>query len=116
MRKQGVPPSRRNQAVASLLNMPSVGTPPRAGLVRRRDRGRAVVPDGVRRGAPGPGGDEWQQDRTFGPRPGVAPSLLPAELAELEVGPELAEAPVARVAEQPRPERRAGLARPAGQP
>src|SRR4051812_43185914 len=117
MRKQGGPPRKRNQALASLLNMPSVGPPHRPVVVRRGNRGRPIVPEGFRLAAwLRNGGNERQQDRAvLRPCPSMAALLLLAQLAELEVGPELAEAAIPWIAEQGRPQGRAGLGRPARQ-
>src|SRR5579864_2071487 len=107
MRKQGTL-RRRNQAVASLLNMTLFGPPHPAVAVRRLERRVAVAPQDLAAAAyPRRTGcrHERQQHGAFGAAALGLPRLLfPAQLAELEVGPEPAEAAVARVAEQGRPQ------------
>src|SRR3954470_5406415 len=123
MRKPGLPPSQRNQAVSSLLSMSLVRQPDRPRQVRRLDRcgaiptNSAAQPDRLRARS---GPDERQQHRTFLLHflHSFALSrgfLLRAQLLELEVIPQLTEAPVLRVAKPGRPQHVAGLVRAIGQ-
>src|SRR4051812_20187325 len=106
MRKQGSPPSRRKQAVASLLNMPLIRTLAAQGPMRPADRGRAILARALRRGRVLPHqADERQDHRLAGlVRQALAiqplPFLLLPQLLKLEALPQLAEARLARVAEQ----------------
>src|SRR4051794_8289693 len=107
MRKHGGPPTRRKQAVTSLLNMSFVGHGGRPRAVRRWQRRGPVLPDylclAVSRDRPLTR-HERQQDRAIVRASAGAAQLvlLLVELAELVVGPELAEATVPRIAEQGR--------------
>src|SRR6266508_2834654 len=101
--------------------MLSVGERHGSRAVWRRDRRGTVVPEAsrlsVRRGGT-LGQNERQQHRAVVGRAAVAPqpfTLLLTQLPELEVGPELTEAAVARIAEQSGPKLGAALIASPGQ-
>src|SRR5437879_2529882 len=104
MRKQGGPPKNRNQALARLLNIPSSGRSRGRRTVWRRDRRGPVVSKATGLSFHARGtreSHERQQDRLLVDVPAAAQpiALFAVQPSELEVGPELTEAAVARVAE-----------------